>query len=100
MDFLDNLPSSNGVPTGLKRAEKEQKQGLKPQSQFHQSATELLSPATLRRTEMLPSKERSITVRRGGEELVYSLTHPKITAFQSMILFSDGAPLTPVGGSS
>lgn len=27
-------------------------------------------------------------------------THPKITAFQSMILFSDGAPLTPVGGSS
>lgn len=28
------------------------------------------------------------------------MTHPKITAFQSIMLFSDGAPLTPVGGSS
>lgn len=27
-------------------------------------------------------------------------THPKMTAFQTMMLFSDGAPLTPAGGSS
>lgn len=28
------------------------------------------------------------------------LTYPKMTAFHTMILFSDGAPLTPAGGSS
>lgn len=27
-------------------------------------------------------------------------THPKMTAFQTIMLFSDGAPLTPAGGSS
>lgn len=27
-------------------------------------------------------------------------TYPKMTAFHTMILFSDGAPLTPAGGSS
>ncbi len=27
-------------------------------------------------------------------------TNPKMTAFQTMMLFSDGAPLTPAGGSS
>lgn len=26
--------------------------------------------------------------------------YPKMTAFQTMMLFSDGAPLTPAGGSS
>lgn len=27
-------------------------------------------------------------------------THPKMTAFHTMMLFSEGAPLTPAGGSS
>lgn len=27
-------------------------------------------------------------------------TNPKMTAFQTIMLFSDGAPLTPAGGSS
>ncbi len=27
-------------------------------------------------------------------------SHPNITAFHIMMLFSDGAPLTPAGGSS
>lgn len=39
-------------------------------------------------------------VKTAGWSWIYSMTHPKITAFQSMMLFSDGAPLTPVGGSS
>lgn len=30
----------------------------------------------------------------------FSSTYPNITAFHTMILFSDGAPLTPAGGSS
>lgn len=32
--------------------------------------------------------------------MLNNFTYPKMTAFQTMILFSDGAPLTPAGGSS
>ncbi len=32
--------------------------------------------------------------------LLTGSTYPNITAFHTMILFSDGAPLTPAGGSS
>ena len=35
----------------------------------------------------------------GGGGGGYLLTHPNITAFHSMMLFSVGAPLTPAGGS-
>lgn len=45
--------------------------------------------------------------RRGGPARVPqpsaaagTQTHPKMTAFQTIMLFSDGAPLTPAGGSS
>lgn len=30
----------------------------------------------------------------------YQCLYPNMTAFHTMILFSDGAPLTPAGGSS
>lgn len=30
----------------------------------------------------------------------FNYAYPKMTAFHTMILFSDGAPLTPAGGSS
>lgn len=104
--FLDNLPSSNGVPTGLKSAERERQRENEVLSQPHcyQAASEFWFLATIRRTETLPESARQQPAVSGSqesrEELLYSLTHPKITAFQSMILFSDGAPLTPVGGSS
>lgn len=88
-DFLDNLPSSNGVPTGLKRTESE-RAGFKSGT-FPSNSLSFCFPATIR---------SPIISQRSREELVFSPTHPKITAFQSMILFSDGAPLTPVGGSS
>ena len=81
---MDILPSSNGVPTGLKRAERERERvGSQQQSEGpkHQH----------------PEVDHS---QESREELGYRLTHPKITAFHSIILFSDGAPLTPVGGSS
>lgn len=72
-----HLPSSKGVPSGL---EEEKQSTALPRWQPDSN------PPAAERPPRPPPPSLS--------------THPKMTAFHTMMLFSEGAPLTPAGGSS
>lgn len=71
---LKHSPSSKGVPSGLKF------------KQHYYSRQKQENTSTNLNTSNIAIKKSS--------------THPKMTAFHTIILFSEGAPLTPAGGSS
>ena len=47
-----------------------------------------------------PRQGLALEKNSDASKFISNFTYPNITAFQTIILFSDGAPLTPAGGSS